>query len=359
MGSKNELIFFNHESLFFVYFCGFYEKLQMKTKLLIFFLLCAGFGITQTITNGDFESGNVAWGCSPEIQGASVYGGAGSDIVAEVDQAAGLCQTVSGFTVGSFYTISFFCSRRTNCGPATQSVNFSIDNGALPIQSVSRTGGFSFTLESFGFVATNTTHTINFVGTSPTTCGLIINNVTITLVSPLSIKLTSFDVENSGGFVNINWKTVSETNNDFFTVERSDDGKNWEMVSVVDGAGNSNTLLEYQTTDNNPVRGLVYYRLKQTDFDGKYSYSSIKSLKKTKENNTVGYPNPAHNQFHLRGKDLIFSQIEIYNTLGQKLTSSIKLVHQSVLGLSINVQNLCPGLYFVKTKNEVIKFRKQ
>lgn len=130
----------------------------MTIRLLITTLLFPLLGLLQTVTNGDFQLGNVSWGCSPEIQGVSVYGGTGSDIVAEVDLLAGLCQTISGFTVGSFYTLTFDCSYRTTCGPVTQTIDVSIDNGALPAQSVSRTGPFGFTQETFGFGRLNNTY---------------------------------------------------------------------------------------------------------------------------------------------------------------------------------------------------------
>jgi hypothetical protein len=96
--------------------------------------------------------------------------------------------------------------------------------------------------------------------------------------------------------VEITWTTASETNNDFFTIERSQDGREFIPIGVVDGAGNSNTILNYKLMDADPYVGISYYRLKQTDFDGKFEYSEIKSVNFMKPNvghNWSIYPNPS------------------------------------------------------------------
>jgi hypothetical protein len=87
--------------------------------------------------------------------------------------------------------------------------------------------------------------------------------------SPLPISLIRFNAICIGNDqVELSWSTASEINNDYFTVERSEDGIIWEAFDVVPGAGNSSTQLNYKVIDNNPFSGLTYYRLTQTDFDG-------------------------------------------------------------------------------------------
>ena len=75
--------------------------------------------------------------------------------------------------------------------------------------------------------------------------------------------------------VNLAWTTASETNNDYFTIQKSKDAQIFEDVFVVDGAGNSSTIINYFDIDKSPYTGISYYRLKQTDFDGHVSYSNI------------------------------------------------------------------------------------
>ncbi|MFH0866622.1 MAG: T9SS type A sorting domain-containing protein, partial [Bacteroidota bacterium] len=91
--------------------------------------------------------------------------------------------------------------------------------------------------------------------------------------NPLPIELLAFSAACDGDKVNINWSTASETNNDYFSVERSANTVEWDPVANVDGAGNSNTWLYYSAVDNSPLDGYSYYRLKQVDFDGAFSYS--------------------------------------------------------------------------------------
>lgn len=88
--------------------------------------------------------------------------------------------------------------------------------------------------------------------------------------SPLPISLVSFDGKKTGNTVQLKWVTASEQNNDYFTLEKSADAKNWVQFARIKGAGNSNTSLTYFATDNDPYDGVVYYRLTQTDFDGKF-----------------------------------------------------------------------------------------
>ena len=91
----------------------------------------------------------------------------------------------------------------------------------------------------------------------------------------LPITLLYFRGENIDNMSYLEWVTVSETNNDFFTVERSQDGMIFDEICTIQGSGNSNEPLQYDCTDEYPYNGFNYYRLKQTDFDGQYSYSEI------------------------------------------------------------------------------------
>ncbi len=113
--------------------------------------------------------------------------------------------------------------------------------------------------------------------------------------SPLPVELISFDVKKSGNEADINWITASEINNDFFTILKSANGTNFETLEVVDGAGNSNSPIAYSTIDKAPIPGTNYYRLQQTDFDGKSTYSEIKSLFFGKAGVYSVFPNPVTN----------------------------------------------------------------
>ncbi|GEM_PF-3211656 len=89
---------------------------------------------------------------------------------------------------------------------------------------------------------------------------------------PLPVDLLSFNATLTAEQVLIAWSTASETNNDFFTLERSQDTRVTQAIATIPGAGNSNQVLTYQHNDPDPLEGISYYRLKQTDFDGTVEY---------------------------------------------------------------------------------------
>ncbi len=92
----------------------------------------------------------------------------------------------------------------------------------------------------------------------------VINGTTTTL----PITLLSFDATVQQQAVLLEWVTESETDNDYFTIERSVDGQNPEAVGTISGAGTSQTVLSYSFVDKSPLSGTSYYRLRQTDFNG-------------------------------------------------------------------------------------------
>lgn len=113
--------------------------------------------------------------------------------------------------------------------------------------------------------------------------------------NPLPVELIRFDVIRQSDKVSLHWTTATEINNDYFTVERSADGLQFSELSVIDGAGNSVTPIDYVIDDLHPLKGINYYRLKQTDFDGNFSYSPVKTVVFNDHQEWALYPNPATN----------------------------------------------------------------
>jgi hypothetical protein len=106
-------------------------------------------------------------------------------------------------------------------------------------------------------------------------CGVCQTTTSPVCLSILPIELLSFEANVNGNKVDIKWMTATEINNDFFTIERSADAQNWEEIITTNSAGNSNQILEYFETDYEPLEGVSYYRLKQTDFNGLFEYFNI------------------------------------------------------------------------------------
>jgi hypothetical protein len=176
--------------------------------------------------------------------------------------------------------------------------------------------------------------------------------------SPLPIELISFNATPNGKIVDLSWITETETNNDFFTIERSADGINFEPILTVDGAGNSSTILYYNSIDDSPIQGLSYYRLKQTDYDGQYSYSNIVAVEFNFDAIDFSiFPNPvyANDAIYISSaeNDGANTNINIVNSIGQCVHYSYLVINgPTVLKLNSQLQS---GIYtiYIGTKNNV------
>jgi len=136
----------------------------------------------------------------------------------------------------------------------------------------------------------------------------------------LPIELVSFNAITTQHEVQLAWVTASEENNDFFTIERSDDATNFSAIGRVPGAGNSSQTLNYDFTDDEPFWGISYYRLKQTDYDGQYSYSSIIKVSYNPDSEVTAYPNPVKEKLIVRHHPKFTRiRLELVNSLGQQV----------------------------------------
>jgi hypothetical protein len=292
---------------------------------------------------------------------------------------------VSGFTAGAQYMFSITAARRTweanNSQRAPIPVGVSVTVGGVSVGSVTRnnedpassTGngignevGFVWTTTILGpFTASATgslclqisaTTALWYGGNNTsdgaggkdisTTYGMAIQSVDIYPYVSTPVRLLYFKVVKDGSEVDINWQTASEINNDYFTVEKSINGIDFTPVATVDGAGNSQSTLNYQTTDYAPYNGISYYRLKQTDFDGTVSYSKIIAVNIEGDENINIYPNPGTGIFNIQGfgKE---SEITVHNPLGQTILIKRTFSDSSEIDLTSQPS----GVYYIKTNN--------
>lgn len=168
-------------------------------------------------------------------------------------------------------------------------------------------------------------------------------------VSALPVELLEFKAVASSQSVLLNWITLSEKNNDYFTIERSADGKTFLPVSTKKGAGNSCKLLSYEDRDDSPLNGTSYYRLKQTDFNSAVSISPIVSVSFSSLNNVAVFPNPALDQIHLLFSSSIKDdyEVKIFNTKGILVKTVKETAVEGNNSLSIDLSVLSKGLYFI------------
>ncbi len=161
----------------------------------------------------------------------------------------------------------------------------------------------------------------------------------------LDVTLIRFLAQHESGKVNLQWATASETDHDYFEVQRSADARQWAALTKVKGAGTVTTVQQYATTDLNPLTGTSYYRLKIVDLAGKAAYSHIQSVYRATPQTQYIYPNPAYTTITLTGTAQ--GTLRIYNILGreviQKSISSEKT--------EIDIQKLPAGIYTIKMNN--------
>jgi hypothetical protein len=185
------------------------------------------------------------------------------------------------------------------------------------------------------------TSSVKFNGFSPLTFAS-----TDPVANPLPITLFNFTgkLEDSG--IKLKWITATEFNNAEFSIEHSDTGEDFETIGNIQSKGNSNNRQYYSFTDSKPNQGLNYYRLKQTDFDGKFNYFSIISvLNHSFISSLKVYPNPTDQFLNIKvSEDEELIIIQLRNAQGKL----IKEISGNQLPLIINMELLNKGIYFLK-----------
>ncbi len=172
--------------------------------------------------------------------------------------------------------------------------------------------------------------------------------------APLPIELLSFSARLAGHKVELNWATASETNNAYFTIERSADGRQFEVVEKIAGAGTASTVHQYASTDPFPFNGKTYYRLKQTDFDGQYSYSHIEVVYQQISPSTA-FPNPVQDEAFVALQNFDAGQYlyKVIDTNGRlKLEGQLEVGMANQLVVIKGFEQLQAGSYFIQIGNE-------
>lgn len=169
----------------------------------------------------------------------------------------------------------------------------------------------------------------------------------------LPVEFTYFDAKSLSDKIELTWGTATETNNDFFEVQRSADGMNWEALEKVNGAGTTLDEQNYLTYDYNPIVGESYYRLRQVDFDGTQDYSVIRKVSASENEgsslviNSI-YPNPFVSSLNadISGLSLNEYRIELLNTSGVIIKEKTLLGGESAQ--LNNLYDVKAGVYFLR-----------
>ena len=178
-------------------------------------------------------------------------------------------------------------------------------------------------------------------------------------LNPLPIELLDFNAQLENDIVQLKWETTTEINNDYFTIERSADGFDFETITQVKGAGNSSSNSNYSTIDPSPLTGISYYRLKQTDFNGDYTYSSIVSVTYNQDDYSFSiYPNPNKGDLinlSINGYEQNLKAV-ITNISGQTLYSEVLNSNQKTIKPS---EKLSKGIYFISIIGDGVKLNQK
>ena len=174
--------------------------------------------------------------------------------------------------------------------------------------------------------------------------------------SPLPIELINFNAKCKGQYVELNWLTKTENNNDYFTIEKSIDGYTFFEIAKIYGAGNSNSIIEYTYKDTSLLQDFYYYRLKQTDFDGtNKTFSTITSeceynndntflfIKKNRYETIAVLKNPVANTTY---------KITLLSLTGKVIQeASVNNTNNDKIDYLINNNSLKEGLYIIMYKS--------
>lgn len=173
-------------------------------------------------------------------------------------------------------------------------------------------------------------------------------------VNALPVELVTFNGLKKNNVVKLSWQTATELNNEAFMVEKSLDGAKFSTIGKVDGAGTTFETQNYNFVDENPGKGVAYYRLKQMDFDGSYEYSDVVSVVLDGRNDdAVVYPNPVSGMATLRFEEEPVGpvSVKVFNAVGLEVSRyEVDMLDGTELNFDVSI--LPVGTYFVKVEKD-------
>ena len=263
-------------------------------------------------------------------------------------QPGSLHQFCNSFTATSS-TVNFNVIITSNCGTGNvTNLTWTLYND--PACGVAIQSGDINNLSFSGLIIGND-YVFCYKFTVPVTCTHSQHCPFFVGATVLPISLLYFDakvVDNT--IIDLNWSTSSETNNDFFTVERSTDNDLFEVVGYVQGMGNSTITTNYNLTDERPYSGVSYYRLKQTDHNGEFKYFNVVPVEIISSFSTVAIiPNPIHGNgtltFDSGTEDIL--DLKIYDVFGRVVLSEDHNAGRGTNSIPLRTEMFSKGMYIL------------
>ena len=326
---------------------GYYKE-KIKTILLLLFLFIANISYaticTLIVDNGDW-SNSSSWSCGyvPATAGDTMVIPASMSVVVDINSP-----TYVNMRIEVYGTMLFSNGRKINLD----------SDGVVQIYAGGvLTGGNSGSRLNIGADTW-------WSGTDPPLMG----PVTVSSGGVLPIELIYFNSIMNEDRVEISWATASEINNDYFIVERSEDAMDWVEVIKVSGAGHSVSIIDYFEIDNEPLRGLSYYRLTQVDFDGEQETFNIIPVENAIKGEGIMniYPNPVNKgecislSFESLHRDKQEILVVLRDIRGNEAYSIIEFVDCEDGLVVIDIpRHLASGTYLVVATSENLLYSKK
>lgn len=278
----------------------------------------------SALSDGDYQLNKSSQG-RPEWHNSGDHTGnkSGRMMVVNASYAAGefYRDTVTGLTANSFYSVYLYVMNINTLGtcgsgailPRLQFVVESFNNDGSFTQltsfstaNIAQTQQPTWVLVGGSFILPQTTTAIRYriINNAPGGCGndLAIDDITFAQCPNQALPVTGMKLQarTNGENVDLSWTTLQEINTDRFILEKSMDGKIWEAITSLTAAGNSNSLRRYAVSDPASTASITYYRILQTDIDGRFSYSNQVTVNGVAANTELAaYPNPFTNKVAL------------------------------------------------------------
>ena len=326
---------------------GYYKE-KIKTILLLLFLFIANISYaticTLIVDNGDW-SNSSSWSCGyvPASAGDTMNIPASMTVVIDLNSP-----TYVNMRIEVYGTMLFSNGRKINLD----------SDGVVQIYAGGMlTGGNAGSRLNIGADTW-------WSGTDPP----LVGPVTVSSGGVLPIELIEFNAIMNEDRVEISWATASEINNDYFIVEKSEDAMDWVEVIKVSGAGHSVSIIDYFEIDNEPLRGLSYYRLTQVDFDGEQETFNIIPVENAIKGEGIMniYPNPVNKgeciSLSFESLHLYFDEILVVlrDIRGNEAYSIIQFIDCEDGLVVIDIpRHLASGTYLVVATSENLLYSKK
>jgi poly(3-hydroxybutyrate) depolymerase len=178
----------------------------------------------------------------------------------------------------------------------------------------------------------------------------------------LPVTLTRFKARAAGPVVELNWSTATETNSSHFSIERSSDGRAFREIGRVNSNGNSSIQRNYSFTDNSPLPGNNYYRLKMVDKDATFDYSNIERVSMNGSNLEFSFsPNPVVNEalVQVRGKYKGQLKLIVTDLMGRTVRNFSYSMNTELFSQKISLADLPAGQYFINLRGDNLNFNQR